>query len=68
MSDDWYRVGMRATDDEMKKEIIDRLFEVWKANPSLRFMQLLGNIFRGDAYYVEDYDMIKVVEKVYDRS
>ena len=61
MSDSWYKGGVRAVDDEMKTEIVGRLLEVWKQNPSLRLMQLLGNVFRGDPYYVEDYDVLEAV-------
>lgn len=68
MSDSWYKGGVRAVDDEMKTEIVGRLLEVWKQNPSLRLMQLLGNVFRGDPYYVEDYDVIKEVEAFYERG
>lgn len=65
MSDDWYKGGARAVDDRMKKEILNRLLAVWEENPSLRLMQLLGNVFRNDPYYIEDYDAIRVVEEFY---
>lgn len=67
MSDYWYKGGTRAVDDEMKTAVIDRLLDVWKTNPELRLMQLLGNVFRADPYYIEDYDAIKVVEEFYER-
>lgn len=65
MSDDWHKGGKRAIDDSMKQEIVDRLLAVWKENSSMRLMQLLGNVFREDAYYLEDYDMIREVEEKY---
>jgi hypothetical protein len=65
MSDSWYKNRKRAVDDAQKDEIAQRLLAIWKASPSLRFMQLLGNAFRGDAYYVEDYAMIEVLEEYY---
>lgn len=65
MSDDWYKGGMRAIDDQMKTQVLGRLLVVWKENPELRLMQLLGNVFRYDAYYTEDYDAIKTVEDFY---
>lgn len=68
MSDSWYKGGQRAVDDKMKEVVIGRLLEVWKANPDLRFMQLLGNVFRGDPYYIEDYDVIREVEAFYERG
>lgn len=55
----------RAVTDSQKNEIMERLLLTWKANPELRFMQLLGNVFQDDAYHVEDYDMIARVEKTY---
>jgi hypothetical protein len=68
VSDNWYKGGQRAVDDKMKEVVIGRLLEVWKQNPDLRFMQLLGNVFRGDPYYIEDYDVIKAVEEFYERT
>ena len=68
MSDSWYKGGQRAIDDKMKETVVNRLLEVWKQNPELRLMQLLGNVFRSDPYYIEDYDAIKVVEKFYERT
>jgi hypothetical protein len=68
MSDTWYKDRHRAVDDSQKEEITRRLLALWKANPDLRFMQLLGNVFdrRGDPYYVEDYAMIEVLEEYYE--
>jgi hypothetical protein len=67
VSDTWYKNPGRAVDDAQKEEITRRLLALWKANPGLRFMQLLGNVFhRGDPYYVEDYQMIEVLEEYYE--
>jgi hypothetical protein len=68
VSDSWYRDCPRAADDPQKQEVITRLLEVWKANPGLRLMQLLGNVFRRDAYYLEDYEVIARVEEYYSRD
>ena len=65
MSDRWYSGGIRAVDDTQKDEITARILTLWKAHPDLRFMQLLGNVLRGDHYYLEDYDMIQVLEGYY---
>lgn len=65
MSDNWYKQGARAVDDTMKDEILTRLGVLWKAHPDLRLTQLIGNAFDGDPYYVEDYDMIKILEEKY---
>ena len=67
MSNDWYKKGARAVDDDMKRELMARVLIIWQANPELRFMQLLGNVFRKDAYYIEDYDAVKAVEDFYNR-
>lgn len=55
----------RAVEDTEKDEIIERLQALWKAHPRLRLMQLLGNVLRGDSYYIEDYDMIRMLEEAY---
>lgn len=65
MSDSWYVNGGRAVDDAMKEEILARLLKLWKEHPDLRFMQLLGNVFRWDAYYFEDYNAIRELEGFY---
>jgi uncharacterized protein YihD (DUF1040 family) len=65
VSDSWYVNGRRAVDDKMKEEVLHRLLAVWTAHPDLRLMQLLGNVYRQDPYYVEDYDAIKTVEEFY---
>lgn len=45
----------------------DRLKEVWKTNPDLRFFQLINNIMSYyddlDMYYVEDDEAINIIEK-----
>lgn len=56
----------RAADDAMKTAVTGRLLDVWKANPDLRLMQLIGNVFRSDPYYIEDYEAIKAVEEFYE--
>jgi len=69
LSGNTYQCGVRADDDTSKTEVIGRLLDVWKANPELRLMQLLGNVFRrSGGYYIEDYDAIKVVEDFYERT
>ncbi len=58
----------RAISEVQKEEIINKLLIIWKGNPDLRFLQLLGNVFRQDPYYIEDYDMIKIIEKFYNKN
>jgi hypothetical protein len=74
MSDGWYKPGKRAIDDSQKQEILERLLEVWKANPSLRLGQLIGNVYhstdRGgvNLYYQEDYPLLKSLEEAYEKK
>lgn len=50
----------------MNKEVIELIRVIWKANPYLRFNQLIGNCFSfGDLYYVEDDVLIKRLKEVY---
>lgn len=46
-------------------EVLYQLREIWQRNPDLRLMQLLGNVFGGDPYYVEDGDLQGRLERVY---
>lgn len=58
----------RALTDKQKSEVMERLLAVWVANPKLRLMQLLGNVYKGqDPYSVEDFDMLNDVEGTYEK-
>jgi len=48
-------------------KILKRLQKVWNKNPDLRLAQLLGNVWRGDPYYVEDEKFITEIEELYKR-
>jgi len=40
--------------------------EIWRKNPDMRLMQLLGNCFQaGDNYYKEDEELEKRLRKIY---
>ena len=54
----------RATTDEQKQAVIERLYTLWCSRPELRFGQLLGNVFR-EMYYVEDFEMVQELEHFY---
>lgn len=45
------------------QHVLNEILEVWKRYPQLRFMQLLGNMFSRDAYYVTDDELIEVVRE-----
>ena len=44
--------------------ILNRLEKIWWKNKYLRLGQLIGNL--SEAYYLEDEDLIKELEAVYD--
>lgn len=63
------RTFERATNDAKKREIVERLLELWKKNPSMRLGQLIGNCSHYpsgvDPYHWEDYDFISILEEYY---
>lgn len=45
---------------------LNRIKKIWKENPDLRFGQLINNVITDPAaYYIEDDDMIKLLEGFY---
>lgn len=52
-----------------QQEILDQIRKVWKCNPKLRFLQLIGNCFgpvaSGDIYFVGDADFLKCIKESY---
>jgi hypothetical protein len=64
--DGW--VPGRANEPYQKKQVIDRLLELWLANPNLRLGQLIRNCFNDDLFCVEDWPMIEWLEEVYGRK
>ena len=57
----------RATTDEQKQAVIERLYTLWCSRPELRFGQLLGNVFR-EIYFIEDGEMVQRLEHFYASS
>jgi len=55
----------RAESTEDKKAIISRLYIAWLKKPQLRLGQLLEVSIPSDRdlFYVEDYELINLVEK-----
>lgn len=53
----------RATTDEAKREIVEKILESWKRAPCLRLGQLIVNSVKGDVFYVEDVDLSSAVEE-----
>ena len=51
--------------EEKKKAILDRIYAVWVRNPDMRLGQIIsGGLAMGDAYYIEDKDLIKKIESI----
>ena len=45
---------------------LEKLKEIWKANPDLRFTQLILNVFDSPAsYYIEDEYAIEILKRTY---
>lgn len=62
------------TDEERQAELervraLERLLQVWRANPTLRLAQLVGNVFphpgNRDPYYLEDHQYLAAIEHYY---
>lgn len=49
----------------MRKEIIERIAELWELVPDLRFGQLIENFINdgdGDFYYIENIDILNTIK------
>jgi len=54
----------RATTDEEKRVVLERVYALWCAHPELRLGQLLHNV-SSDIYYKEDFPLLEALEQVY---
>lgn len=45
--------------------ILETIRKIWLERPDYRLMQLLGNVYRKDPYYVEDEELIHRLERFY---
>lgn len=52
-------------DPERIDPVIDAIRSVWKMNPDLRLMQLLGNCFSDDPYHTEDDRLVELLDATY---
>ncbi len=53
------------------KPFLERIEEIWKKYPDLRFGQLINNIFGnlGNVlYYLEDAEIIEIIEEFYKQT
>jgi len=63
--------GRRALDDEEKREIIERLYQLWTRHPAMRLGQLIGNVYHSNdrgglhLYYEEDFPLLDSLEIAY---
>jgi hypothetical protein len=55
----------RADTPEQKKEVTERLYQVWLRDPSLRLGQLISLAIPngGDPFYLEDFELVSRLEK-----
>lgn len=54
--------------DEDKEAVLDKVRDVWYANPQLRFGQLVMNLesaHNQDVYYIQDREIIERLGKTY---
>lgn len=52
-------------DKDRIPNIMSDLWDLWNEHSELRFMQMLGNCFRDDPYYIEDDKLIEVLNSFY---
>jgi len=52
-------------DPKRIKKVLMAIKKAWKKNPDLRLMQLLGNCFDFDAYYIEDENLMDLLKEFY---
>jgi archaellum component FlaC/uncharacterized protein YihD (DUF1040 family) len=45
--------------------LLETLRKIWLEHPDYRLMQLFGNVYRGDPYYIEDDDLLQRLESTY---
>lgn len=60
----------RARTTEQKFDVIEHIYNLWLEHPDLRLGQLIGNCLKDqrDLYYLEDYDLIKILEEGYNHA
>lgn len=67
-------VNGRAFEPYMKKQVLDRLLELWEKHSALRLGQLIGNVFHSTdhggvaQYFTEDFPFIEELEKHYGKE
>jgi hypothetical protein len=53
----------RAETDDQKRNVMNRLLDVWCRNPELRLNQLISNVT--NSYNIEDFELLRQVEDWY---
>lgn len=55
-------------DPERIEPFLNKIEEIWKRFPDLRFGQLIGNVIKDPAlYYIEDDEFIEILKEYYSR-
>jgi hypothetical protein len=55
----------RAETDDQKRNVMNRLLDVWCRNPELRLNQLISNATKRDSYNIEDFELLRQIEDWY---
>ena len=59
----------RAETPEQKRQVIERLYAAWLANPDSRLCQLIMNATHPNpVFYIEDMDLVTQVEKFINKT
>lgn len=46
-------------------EVLEEIRKVWEQHPDMRLTQLIGNVFHGDNYHVEDDKLVDGIKNFY---
>ena len=58
-----------ARDPKRIDRILKQIRKIWKENPDMRLIQILGNCFQGvDHYYEEDHVLEPLLKSTYDKG
>lgn len=58
----------RAITEEQKKEVLEKIFQLWMKYPEMRLGQLIENarLYTGegkDLFYIEDYPLAGIIDR-----
>ena len=58
----------KPQDSKRIPKILKRLENLWLKNPDLRLWQLISNGVQGNAYYIEDEELMVKLERFYKKN